>query len=197
MDYGGPMDVVVHIHGGAFTGGQGIDFGPQYLLDDNDFVYVTMNYRLGVLGFASTGDSVVPGNNGLKDQVAALKWIQRNVGAFGGDSAAVTITGMSAGASSVHYHMLSPMSRGNVQVVYDRTPRRFTVFLFFFFFFNSGRIPRLDNLSDVTDVSLQCRLYTEACSTGLESKPCAHLNTARFVVPVTILDDYKYIYFFF
>lgn len=122
MDYGSPMNVVVHIHGGAFAGGQGIGFGPQYLLDDNDFVYVTMNYRLGVLGFASTGDSVMPGNNGMKDQVAALKWIQRNIGAFGGNPTAVTITGMSAGASSVHYHMISPMSRGNVKIVCDRTP---------------------------------------------------------------------------
>lgn len=106
------MNVVVFIHGGAFIGGEGIIYGPQYLLDNNDFVYVSINYRLGILGFASTGDNILPGNNGMKDQVAALKWIQRNIGAFGGNPKNVTISGMSAGASSVHYHLLSPMSKG-------------------------------------------------------------------------------------
>lgn len=106
------MNVVVFIHGGAFISGQGSIYGPQYLLDNNNFVYVTINYRLGVLGFASTGDHVIPGNNGLKDQVSALKWIQRNIEVFGGDPNSVTITGMSAGASSVHYHLISPMSHG-------------------------------------------------------------------------------------
>lgn len=100
------------IHGGAFIGGQGITSGPQYLLDSNNFVYVSINYRLGILGFASTGDHVMPGNNGMKDQVAALKWIQRNIKVFGGNPSSVTIAGMSAGASSVHYHLISPMSHG-------------------------------------------------------------------------------------
>jgi len=67
---------------------------------------------LGILGFASIGDSVLPGNNGMKDQVAALKWIQQNIVGFGGNPNNVTITGLSAGASSVHYHMISPMSKG-------------------------------------------------------------------------------------
>lgn len=93
-------------------GGQGIAYGPEYLLDDNDFVFVTINYRLGILGFATSGDGVLPANNGMKDQVAALRWIRRNVASFGGDPDKVTITGMSAGASSVHYHMVSPMSKG-------------------------------------------------------------------------------------
>lgn len=109
---GGLMNVVVYIHGGAFQFGAGIGYTPHYLLDGNDFVYVSFNYRLGPLGFASTGDEIVPGNNGLKDQVAALKWIQRNIAAFGGNPGAVTVTGMSAGGASVHYHVLSPMSAG-------------------------------------------------------------------------------------
>lgn len=64
------------------------------------------------LGFFSTGDSVVSGNNGLKDQVQALKWINRNIKYFGGNPKDITISGMSAGGASVHYHMLSPLSRG-------------------------------------------------------------------------------------
>lgn len=111
------MNVVVYIHGGAFISGEGISSGPLYLLDTNDFVYVSINYRLGVLGFASTGDSVLPGNNGMKDQVAALKWVQQNIAAFGGNPNSVTIVGMSAGASSVHYHMISPMSKGMCECV--------------------------------------------------------------------------------
>ncbi|KAE9536014.1 hypothetical protein AGLY_007915 [Aphis glycines] len=109
---GGLMNVIVYIHGGAFQFGAGIGYGPHYLLDSEDFVYVSINYRLGPLGFASTGDDVLPGNNGLKDQVAALKWIQRNIAAFGGNPGSVTIAGMSAGGASVHYHVLSPMSQG-------------------------------------------------------------------------------------
>ncbi|XP_025411215.1 esterase E4-like [Sipha flava] len=109
---GGSMNVIVYIHGGAFQFGSGIGYTPHYLLDGNDLVFVSINYRLGPLGFASTGDDTLPGNNGLKDQVAALKWVQRNIGAFGGNPEAVTIAGMSAGGASVHYHMLSPMSLG-------------------------------------------------------------------------------------
>ncbi|VVC27649.1 Hypothetical protein CINCED_3A001615 [Cinara cedri] len=110
---GGLMNVIVYIHGEAFQAGDGdVGYGPHYLLDGNDFVYVTVNYRAGPLGFASTGDEILPGNNGLKDQVAALKWVQRNIAAFGGNPAAVTIAGTSAGAASVHYHLVSPMSAG-------------------------------------------------------------------------------------
>ena len=64
------------------------------------------------VGFLSTGDSVLPGNNGMKDQVMALKWIQKNIAAFGGDPNQVTIFGQSAGAGSVHYHVHSPLSKG-------------------------------------------------------------------------------------
>ncbi|XP_003247261.1 esterase E4 isoform X1 [Acyrthosiphon pisum] len=109
---GGLMNVVVYIHGGAFQYGSSIGYGPHYLLDSEDIVYVSINYRLGPLGFASTGDDLLPGNNGLKDQVAALKWVQRNIAAFGGNHDSVTIAGMSAGGASVHYHALSPMSEG-------------------------------------------------------------------------------------
>lgn len=90
----------------SFISGQGISYGPQYLLDINDFVYVSINCRLGILGFASTGDSILPENNGMKDQVAALKWIQQNIVLFGGNPNSITITGLSAGASSVHYHLI-------------------------------------------------------------------------------------------
>ncbi|GLH12015.1 Venom carboxylesterase-6 [Gryllus bimaculatus] len=105
------LDVFVYIHGGAFVHGAGSLYGPKYLMDHN-FVAVTFNYRLGVLGFLSTEDEVVPGNNGLKDQSLALQWIKKNIHAFGGNPEKITITGTSAGGASVHYHYLSPFSRG-------------------------------------------------------------------------------------
>ncbi|KAF5277163.1 hypothetical protein FQR65_LT03869 [Abscondita terminalis] len=105
--------VIVYIHPGGFYGLSGASYveGPQYLLD-RDIVLVTINYRLGVLGFASTGDKLAPGNNGLKDQVLALKWVQENILSFGGDPNLVTIVGYSAGGVSVAGHLISPMSRG-------------------------------------------------------------------------------------
>jgi len=73
---------------------------------------VTINYRLGLLGFLSTGDEHLPGNLGMKDQVAALKWVNKNIEHFGGNPKSITISGLSAGSVSTHYHYLSPLSRG-------------------------------------------------------------------------------------
>lgn len=105
--------VLVFFHPGGFYlfSAQSFIFGPEYLLD-KDIVLVTVNYRLASLGFLSTGDSKAPGNLGLKDQVEALKWIKRNIGAFGGNPDSVTISGYSAGGVSVFMHMVSPMSKG-------------------------------------------------------------------------------------
>lgn len=107
------LPVLVFIHGGTYTLGSGnpISYGPHYLLD-NGVVMVTINYRLGVVGFLSTGDDASPGNYALKDQVQALRWIQDNIAQFGGDPGKVTVMGESAGAWSVHYHILSPLSAG-------------------------------------------------------------------------------------
>ncbi|GBP64399.1 Esterase FE4 [Eumeta japonica] len=107
------LPVLVYLHPGGFysVSGQSMIVGPQYMLD-HDVVLVTVNYRLGTLGMLATGDKNAPGNNGLKDQVVALRWIQRNIRAFGGDPDSVTISGYSAGGISVGLHMLSPMSRG-------------------------------------------------------------------------------------
>lgn len=67
-----------------------------------------------LLGFLSTEDDVVPGNNGLKDQNRALIWVRENIKYFGGNPESVTLTGLSAGGCSVHYHYLSPMSKGSI-----------------------------------------------------------------------------------
>jgi bile salt-stimulated lipase len=101
------------IYGGSFTGGHGDTslYGPNHLLGD-DVVVVTFNYRIGYLGFLSTGDSVAPGNWGLKDAVEALRWVRNNIARFGGDPDNVTIFGESAGGVAVHYLVLSRLARG-------------------------------------------------------------------------------------
>nr|CAI5853295.1 unnamed protein product [Callosobruchus analis] len=107
------LPVMVFIHwGGFFCGYSDSNYlGPQYFMD-RGVIIVTFNYRLGVLGFLCTNDDASPGNYGLKDQVMALQWVQDNIENFGGNKDKVTIFGQSAGAASVHYHMLSPLSRG-------------------------------------------------------------------------------------
>ncbi|XP_014221049.1 venom carboxylesterase-6 [Trichogramma pretiosum] len=106
-----PMPVIFFIHGGSFQYASGTAFGDKYLAD-RDVVFVTINYRLGVLGFLSTEDEVLPGNLGLKDQAVALRWTSDNIAAFGGDPSRVILAGFSAGSSSIQYHHLSPWSRG-------------------------------------------------------------------------------------
>ncbi|KAG8238436.1 hypothetical protein J437_LFUL002893, partial [Ladona fulva] len=111
------VPVMVYIHGGGWLGGSGsaFNFGPDLLLE-TDVILVTMNYRLSAFGFLSTGDNASPGNYGLKDQSLAMKWVNENIAAFGGDYERVTIFGQSAGGASVHYQVLSPMSAGNVHI---------------------------------------------------------------------------------
>jgi para-nitrobenzyl esterase len=111
--------VLVWIHGGSLAGG----FGSEGVYDGarmaaRGVVVVTLNYRLGVLGYlahpALSAESAegVSGNYGLEDQIEALRWVQRNIAAYGGDPANVTIAGESAGGLSVLYLMASPPARG-------------------------------------------------------------------------------------
>ncbi|XP_066255175.1 uncharacterized protein [Euwallacea similis] len=107
------LAVMVWVYGGAFTSGGSSyeNYAPDFLLDDN-VVYVSFNYRLGILGFMSTEDQTVSGNWGLKDQVLALQWIHDNIAAFGGDRNRITIFGESAGGASVSYLLQIPQAQG-------------------------------------------------------------------------------------
>nr|AJP62553.1 carboxylesterase [Oxya chinensis] len=107
------LPVMVMVHGGGLVhlSGSSDWWGPDFLVR-RGVVMVSFNYRLGVLGFLSTGDSVVPGNAGLKDQVLALQWVQRNIRAFGGDPDKVTVFGESAGGCSTSHMFLSPAAKG-------------------------------------------------------------------------------------
>ncbi|XP_015597091.1 esterase FE4 isoform X1 [Cephus cinctus] len=107
------LPVMVYIFGGGFVvGAARIDlYGPNFIMD-HDVVLVTINYRLGPLGFMTTGDKEAPGNFGLKDQILALRWVQSNIGAFGGDPNQVTLFGNSAGATFTHVLTLSDQTEG-------------------------------------------------------------------------------------
>jgi para-nitrobenzyl esterase len=107
----GKRPVIVWIHGGAFVMGSGstpLYDGTSFAVA-HDLVVVTINYRLGLLGFLYTGDA---GNVALLDQALALAWVRDNIAAFGGDPAQVTIMGESAGAISVALLLAMPAARG-------------------------------------------------------------------------------------
>ncbi|KAJ6635104.1 Bile salt-activated lipase [Pseudolycoriella hygida] len=112
----GRRAVMVWIYGGAFSLGSGDSFiyGPDFIVSE-DVVMVTMNYRVGPLGFLSTGDEHATGNYGMKDIILSLKWVKANIARFGGDPDNVTIFGESAGGAAVHYLVLSPLAKGLFQ----------------------------------------------------------------------------------
>jgi para-nitrobenzyl esterase len=121
-----PAPVMVWIHGGGFTTGDGLQYGGgtdgSVIVRNSGVVVVSFNYRLGQFGFLAhaaltTEDPEHPGsgNYGLEDQIAALQWVQRNIAAFGGDPSNVTIFGESAGGWSVCAHLASPRSAGLFQ----------------------------------------------------------------------------------
>ncbi|XP_046587080.1 juvenile hormone esterase-like isoform X2 [Neodiprion lecontei] len=105
------LPVMAYVFGGRFLTGstKSSVYSPAYLLNQ-DVVLVTFNYRLGVLGFLSTGDEVASGNWGLKDQVLALEWVQRNIRHFHGDPDRVTLFGHSSGSACVHLLTLSKLT---------------------------------------------------------------------------------------
>lgn len=113
--------VMVWIHGGGNRNGSasepvpfantGVFYSGRDLAQDHDVVVVTLNYRLGVLGFLNH-PGLSASNQGLRDQVLALEWVRDNIAAFGGDPDQVTIFGESAGSFDVCMHMASPLSRG-------------------------------------------------------------------------------------
>ena len=112
----GPKPVMVWIHGGAFMAGSSNPYDGSALAREGDIVVVSINYRVGVLGFVDFGGALglpaIPSNLGLRDQIAALEWVRDNIAGFGGDPGRVTICGQSAGSMSVSLLMLAPSARG-------------------------------------------------------------------------------------
>ena len=107
------VPVMVWIHGGAFASGAGSLpwYSGERFAANGDIVVVSINYRLGALGFLCL-PGVSDGNLGLLDQVAALRFVRDNIAAFGGDPDNVTVVGQSAGAASIAILMTMPQARG-------------------------------------------------------------------------------------
>lgn len=116
------LPVLVEIHGGAFQSGSNQKMDPYHVIGNRKIVYVTINYRLGVLGYLYLGKGLTDefqssGNNGTLDQIAALKWVHDHIGQFGGDPNKVTVLGSSAGAKSLSAVMMHPKAKHYFQQV--------------------------------------------------------------------------------
>ncbi|KAM9607564.1 liver carboxylesterase 1-like isoform 2-T2 [Trichechus inunguis] len=105
------LPVMVWIHGGGLLSGGASTYDGLVLSAHEDVVVVTIQYRLGIWGFFSTGDEHSRGNWGHLDQVSALRWVQENIANFGGNPGSVTIFGESAGGESVSVLVLSPLAK--------------------------------------------------------------------------------------
>ncbi|XP_074546523.1 bile salt-activated lipase-like [Halichoeres trimaculatus] len=117
------LPVMIWFYGGGFMvgGSMGANFLNNYLYsgqeiaDRGNVIVVSVGYRVGTLGFLSTGDSDLPGNYGLWDQHASIAWVHRNIRAFGGDPENITLFGESAGGASVSFQSLTPHNKGLVR----------------------------------------------------------------------------------
>jgi para-nitrobenzyl esterase len=115
-DRGEPLPVLFWIHGGSNEYGEGSSYDPTPLATQGHIIVVTINYRLGALGWLAhpllDGGNNSSGNYGLMDQQFAMRWVNRNIAAFGGDPHKVTIAGESAGAFDACSHLASPTAAG-------------------------------------------------------------------------------------
>ncbi|CAL4206516.1 unnamed protein product, partial [Meganyctiphanes norvegica] len=175
------LDVMVYIHGGYYSNGFIGSDGYGDLLVAKDVIVVMLQYRLGLLGFLSTGDKKIPGNFGLRDQNLALQWVKSNIEHFGGDPSKITLFGQSAGAVSVHMHILSPYSKD----------------LFSRAILQSGNaIQPFATRNDHSNVALrvgndlQCTGVTKESTAGdVDLFPC--LQSANATELVTLYNDYQ------
>ncbi|XP_052741093.1 cholinesterase-like [Bicyclus anynana] len=116
------VPVLALIYGGGFNVGFAGRFlyGPKFLVR-HDIILVTINYRLGPYGFMCLDTPEVPGNQGLKDQLLALRWVKNNIAAFGGDADKITLMGTSAGSVSVELHLMSGQEKLYNQIITQST----------------------------------------------------------------------------
>ncbi|KAJ7393151.1 neurexin protein binding [Desmophyllum pertusum] len=123
------LAVMVWIHGGGFSYGSSTEYPAGILAAFNDVIVVSMNYRLGILGFFNIPDTEIKGNYGMLDQILALQWVQTNIASFGGDPNRVTLFGQSAGAIAVSLQLLSPLSQGLFQrVIIESGPASYPLY---------------------------------------------------------------------
>ena len=169
--------VMVWIHGGAFTLGSGSEalYSGEHLATRGDVVVVTINYRLGVLGFLhepSLGET----NFGMRDMIAALQWVRDNIASFGGDPNNVTIFGESAGGAAVACLLVSPEAQGLLHRAIGMSTAGDHGILF------DGTQPTTDQLYDQLGIS-------EASPELLRSLPASDLLAAQAVIEAAVFED--------
>jgi len=111
------LAVMLWIHGGAYIIGDTLFYDGSFLATEGNVIVVTAAYRLGVFGFLSSSRDNLKGNYGMLDQIEAMKWVNKNIERFGGDSRKVTIFGESGGGMNVALLLLSPLASGLYQNV--------------------------------------------------------------------------------
>jgi para-nitrobenzyl esterase len=164
--------VMVWIHGGAFQVGESDDYDPTRLVVQGDVVVVTINYRLGALGFmahpalSAESPNGVSGNYGILDQQLALHWVQDNIKAFGGNPKKVAIFGESAGGASVHAQIASPGAAGLFQRAIVESGALFT----------QPTLSAAESLGSTLATNVGCSSQTAAC---LRAVSVADLLTAQ------------------
>ena len=173
---GAKLPVMVWVHGGGFRDGTG-----AMLLHDGEelakkgVVLVTINYRLGAIGFLAhpeltkESDRNASGNYGLMDAVAALEWVQRNIGQFGGDPAKVTVFGQSAGSMAVSCLQASPLTKGLFRAVIGESGASFNAML------NNGTLADAEAKGEKFAASVGAKSLAE-----LRARPAAELVLASF-----------------
>lgn len=106
------LSVVLYIHGGGFQIGYGDRRKAKNLMQTKRIIVVTFNYRLGIVGFLCLGTKDIPGNAGMKDIIAMLRWLKKNIYNFGGNPNDITVSGYSTGAAAADLLLLSKTARG-------------------------------------------------------------------------------------
>ena len=176
--HGGAMPVMFWIHGGGLTSGAGSDYDPTPLLAPQNVIVVTINYRLGYLGFfaqtALDSEGHDAGNYGLMDQQFAMQWVQNNIAAFGGDPSNVTIFGESAGGHSVYCNLASPTAAG----LFAHAISESGSYLMFDNFIQS--IVPLSVGETPASVSSPAAIRSRAASDALLPPACAPFRTRRW-----------------
>ncbi|XP_022819907.1 cholinesterase 1-like [Spodoptera litura] len=157
------LSVVVNIHGGGFHIGWGNMMQYTLLMRSKDIIVVTFNYRLGAHGFLCLGTEAAPGNAGMKDQVALLRWVQKNIASFGGNPDDVTIIGQSAGSASVDLLMLSKSAEGLFHRVVPESGSNLSPFTIQSDpLENAKKYAKMLNFTNVDDMHALTEFYTTA-----------------------------------
>ncbi|CAH3023185.1 unnamed protein product [Porites evermanni] len=152
------LAVMLWIHGGAYIIGDTLFYDGSLLATEGNVIVVTAAYRLGVFGFLSSYSDNLKGNYGMLDQIAALKWVNKNIERFGGDSRKVTIFGESVGGMNVALLLLSPLASGLYQNV----------------IIQSGTAVTLSALFEKDEAELRARSFAENVGCEMASlKACA------------------------